>query len=104
MTVPIQMQGYMAVDLAGVFVYDMPTGATIGTIGYTILLDDLQGVEADDYGGPELIDVQRVHFKTTDLAFIELGSQMVVAGKTKIVVSSITSADGNELIVTVRGA
>ncbi len=99
----IQMQGYMADDLSAVFRYDMPITATIGTQGYTVLMDDKMRVELDAFGGPEDIDLQHVHFKTTDLVSIVNGSRLQVASQSKIVVSSVTSADGNELIVTVRG-
>lgn len=98
----------MAVDLASVFTYDMPTTATIGVTSYTVLLDDLLSTEVDAFGGPELDSVRHVHFQTSALASIANGSMMTLteAGtpRQKIVVSSVTSADGNELIVTVRGA
>lgn len=119
MTVPIQMQGFMAADLTGVFVYDMPIAVQIGTLNYIALQDDFQTVEIDAYAGPENLDIQRLHFPTftttgangiviLGLPSIENGDTILVEPgtsrqRTKIVVSSITSADENELIVTVRG-
>ena len=103
----MSMQSYMANDLAALFQRDMPTICKIGAKSYNVLIDDLVTEEIEEYGGPESVEMQRVHFQTTDLARIENGSKLSIqikAGwKSKIVVSSITSADGNELIVTVRG-
>ena len=101
------MQSYMASDLSALFQRDMPTVCKIGAKEYTVLIDDLVTEEIEEYGGPESVEMQRVHFQTTDIARIENGSKLSikikVGWKSKIVVSSITSADGNELIVTVRG-
>lgn len=104
----MSMQSHMAADLSALFERDMPQECKIGAKAYTVLIDDLLSEDVEEYGGPESIDMQRVHFQTTDLARIENGSKLAIkaAGnvwKSKIVTSSITSADGNELIVTVRG-
>ena len=110
----MSMQSYMAADLSELFKRDMPAECKIGSVTYSILLDDLLSEEMEAYGGPENIDIQRIHFLTTDKSDIETGSTLAVRPKaepgkkpekwkSKIVVSSIKSADGNELIVTVRG-
>ena len=109
----MSMQTVMAADLAALWGTEMTTTATIGVTSYTVLLDDLLSQEVDQFGGPELENARNIHFLTTDLASIENGSTLTLlepnppstpAQKKKIVVRSITSADGNELIVTVRGA
>jgi len=92
----------MEQDLAEVFARDMPTVCKIGSVKYNVLLDDLLNDEIEGFGGAESLEMQRVHFKTSDLDKIEIGAKLHVKNKTKIVLSSITSADGNELIVTVR--
>ena len=108
------MESYMAADVAALFERDMPAECKIGARTLTILLDDLLNDENEVYGGGEALSVQRAHFLTTDLATIEIGSKIAVRRKaaagaipapweTKIVISSIVSADGNELIATVRG-
>ncbi len=108
------MQDYMAADLAQLFARDMPADCKIGAADYSVLLDDLMSEEIEAYGGTENIDMQRVHFLATDKPSLEVGSKLAVrqkaaAGKipgpwkSKIVLSAIGSADGNELIVTVRG-
>ena len=109
------MQTYMANDLSELFDRDMQAECKIGAKTYTVLIDDLLSDEVEGYGGPEAVDMQRVHFKTTDRNSIEIGtklgvrpkaadSQKAQPWKSKIVLSSILSADGNELIATVRGA
>jgi hypothetical protein len=98
----MSMQSAMANDLSELFVRDMPTVCKIGSKKFNVLLDDLLNDEVEGFGGAESLEMQRVHFKTTDLKKIEVGSKLHVEKKTKIVLSSITSADGNELIVTVR--
>ena len=97
------MQSLLAADTAALFRYDMPVECVIGAKKYAVLLDDLLSEESDAFGGPEAQEIQRVHFLTSDLARIENGTGLFVGGKSKIVVSSITSADGSELIATVRG-
>jgi len=105
----MSMETYMANDLREVFERDMPAQCKIGQVTYAVLLDDLVTDEIDTYGGPERVGMQRVHFQTTDKKEIEDGStlQVRMAGAkswiTKIVASSVQSADGNELIATVRG-
>jgi hypothetical protein len=110
----MSMQSYMAADLSELFTRDMPADCKIGAASYTVLLDDLLSEEVESYGGAEAMEMQRVHFQTTDKSSIEVGSKIAVRSrpesgkkpgpwKSKIVLSSITSADGNELIVTVRG-
>jgi len=108
----------MATDLNALWTYDITATATIvlngQTTEYTVLLDDMQSNETDAFGGPELSNTRKIHFRTTDLPDIEIGSTLTlleptnVAGTTiqrkKLVLESVTSADGNELIVTVRGA
>ena len=84
-----------------------------GTI--TVILDDQQNIDAEAYGGAEMDNPQRIHFQTSELADINDGETLTLAepkpgqpGQTvqtkKIVTGSVTSADGAELIVTVRGA
>ena len=102
MTIPT-MQQAMGADLGQLFRRDMPTECVIGARKFSVLLDDLLAEEIEGYGGPENVDLQRVHFLTTDKPSIENGTQLFVGGKSKIVVSSVRSADGNELIATVRG-
>lgn len=98
----MSMQTAMATDLSELFDRDMPIVCKIGSVKYNVLLDDLLNDEIEGYGGPESIEMQRVHFKVSDRKSIEVGTKLTVAGKTKIALSSIKSADGNELIVTVR--
>lgn len=102
MSIPT-MKEAMEVDLSELFDRDMPTTARIGQRQYTVLLDDLLNEEVEGYGGPEAVEMQRVHFKASDISFIEVGANLIIAGKSKIVVSSVLSADGNELIATARG-
>lgn len=110
----MSMQSQMAADLSEVFERDMPSDCKIGAKSYSVLVDDLQNEEIEAYGGPEAVEVQRVHFQVSDKSSIEIGSSLSIRQrpesgkkpapwKSKIVLSSITSADGNELIVTVRG-
>jgi len=105
----MSMESYMANDLREVFARDIPAECKIGQVIYAVLLDDQVNEELDTYGGPERIEMQRVHFLTTDKKEIEDGSTLQIRMKntqswiTKIVISSINSADGNELIATVRG-
>ena len=109
----MSMQTVMAADLAALWSTEMTTTAIIGVTSYTVLLDDLLSQEVDQFGGPEMENVRSIHFLTTDLASIENGSTLTLlepsppsapSQRKKIVLRSITSADGNELIVTVRGA
>ena len=114
----MSMQSVMAQDLAYLFEKDIPTTAIITLNGqtkeYTVLLDDLQNQEADAFGGPEIENMRRIHFLTTDLPSVENGTIISILEpsptpgnpilRKKIVMSSVTSADGNELIATVRGA
>ena len=103
----MSMESLLASDLSALFKADMPSVCKIGAKSYTVLVDDLLSEEIEEYGGPESVEMQRVHFLTSDLARIENGSKLAVktkiGWKSKIVLSSITSADGNELIATVRG-
>jgi len=107
------MQSYMANDLSELFDRDMPAECRIGAQTFNVLIDDLVNDEQEGYGGPDSIEIQRVHFKTTDKESIEIGSTLSIRQKpqpnqpvpqwiTKVVMSSIRSADGNELIATVR--
>ena len=110
----MSMQSLMAADLAELFVRDMPAECQIGAQILSVLVDDLLSDEVEGYGGPENVEMQRIHFLTTDKATVENGSKLSLRQKaadgkapglwkSKIVLSSITSADGNELIATVRG-
>ena len=105
----MSMQSYMARDLASLYEYDMPAQAKIGAKTFTVLIDDLLNEEIEAYGGPEEVATQRVHFLTTDKSSILNGTSISIRQKDgkkfdkKVVISSIISADGNELIVTVRG-
>ena len=102
MTLPTMAEA-MGADLSQLFTRDMPQECVIGARKFSVLIDDLLSEEIEGYGGPENVDMQRVHFLTTDKPSIENGTQLFVGGKSKIVVSSVLSADGNELIATVRG-
>jgi len=104
----------MAADLAQLFTRDMPAECKIGAKTFSVLIDDLLNEEDGAYGGGEESSVQRVHFLVTEKGSIEIGSKLAVRQKaqpgttpgsweSKIVLSSIKSADGNELIATVRG-
>lgn len=110
----MSMESYMAADLAELFTRDMPAECKIGAKTFSVLIDDLLNEEEEAYGGGENISMQRVHFLATQKSFIDNGSKLAVRQKaqpgttpspweTKIVLSSIKSADGNELIATVRG-
>ena len=110
----------MKVDLAGVFAYDIQRTAIIIENGitttYTVLLDDSQEDEQDDFGGPMIDMGQGVHFLISDLSSIEPGATIYIQdvdnsgppgtkiNRKKLVISTTTSADGNELIVKVKGA
>ena len=104
------MQSYMASDLSALFEYDMPAQAKIGAKTFTVLIDDLLNDEVEAFGGSEDVATQRVHFLTVDKPSITIGTSLSIRQKdgkkfeVKVVTSSITSADGNELIVTVKGA
>ena len=98
----MSMESAMATDLSELFVRDMPKVCKIGAKKFNVLLDDLLNDEIESFGGAESLEMLRVHFQVTDLAKIEIGSKLTVENKPKIVLNSITSADGNELIVTVR--
>ena len=107
------MQSLMAADLTALFEADMPAVCMIGAKTYTVLLDDSLSEEADAFGGPESLEIQRIHFLAAQLATIENGMKVAIRQKSdigvpkpwksKIVVSSVLSSDGNELIATVRG-
>jgi len=110
----MSMQSAMAADLSQLFTRDMPAECMIGSQEFAVLLDDLLNEEMEAYGGPEAMEIQRVHFQISDKPKITIGDKLAVRQKpepgkkpgkwnSKIVLSSITSADGNELIVTVRG-
>jgi hypothetical protein len=98
------MQGYMADDLSALFEREIQQECQIGSKKYIVLVDDLVNDEIEGYGGPEYIEMQKIHFKTTDVAEVDDGQIILLATHSKIVQSSILSADGNELIVTVRGS
>jgi hypothetical protein len=110
----MSIESYMAADLAALFTRDMPAECKIGAKTFSVLIDDLLNEEDEAYGGGESVSTQRVHFLVTDKREIDTGSKLAVrqkaqpgampdAWETKIVISSIRSADGNELIATVRG-
>lgn len=105
------MTPFMAADLAGVFAYDFPCVCVVNGVEFTVLTDDNNLEEADAYGGPIPINPQEIHFQTKDLSEIENGilvtlyqTKQGVRGKgvSLITISSVTSADGNELIVKAR--
>lgn len=106
----MSMQSLMARDLREVFRLDMPAQCKIGGVVYVVLLNDTVNDELDTYGGPERIEMQNVHFQTSHRAEIDDGTTLQVRRTetapwvAKIVMSSVTSADGNELIVTVKGS
>lgn len=98
----MSMQSAMANDLSELFDRDMPVVCKIGSVKYNVLLDDLLNDEIEGFGGAESLEMMRVHFKVSDRKKVDVGTKLVVSGKSKIALSSIKSADGNELIVTVR--
>ena len=114
----MSMQTVMAADLAALWGTEMTTTCQLTRNGvttrYTVLVDDLVDSEQDSLGGPELERMRNIHFLTTDISSIEVGEMIMLLEPTsvsgqpeerkKLVLRSITSADGNELIVTVRGA
>jgi len=101
------LKSALAADLSALFKADIPSICRIGARDYTVLVDDLISDEIEGFGGPEAIEIQRVHFLTADKQAIENGSKLALKvgnlWKSKIVVSNITSSDGAELIATVRG-
>ena len=110
----MSMQSLMGADLAQLFARDMPAECQIGAQIFLVLADDLLSGEIENYGGPEDVEMQRVHFLTSEKPSIENGSKLALRQKSadgkspgpwrsKIVISSIASEDGNELIATVRG-
>lgn len=116
MSVPT-MREAMATDLSAVFARDLSETVEIIRDGnrsrYTALCENLEQSEIDGYGGPDSVAMRRIHFKTTDIATISPGEIIYVmepdpvrkgqsVRQKKIVVSSITSEDGAELIVTCR--
>lgn len=115
----MSMRTQLATDLSGLFSNEMTATATIVRAGtsttYTVILDDQQNMDTEAYGGAEIENPQRIHFQTSELPDINDGETLTLAepkpgqpGQTvqtkKIVTGSVTSADGAELIVTVRGA
>ena len=101
---PEDMRPYIGADLAALFEYEYTVEAQYNSRTYTAIEGDNSFTEVDEFGGPSFIDLQEYHFKTTDLPNVEIGTEMTVAGKLKIIVSAVISADGNELIVRVRAA
>jgi len=101
-SIPTMAQA-MGSDLTQLFRRDMPTECVIGSRKFSVLIDDLLNEDQSEYGGAENIELQRVHFLTADKPSIENGTQLFIGGKSKLVLSSVLSADGNELIATVRG-
>jgi hypothetical protein len=108
------MQSYMAADIAELFTRDMPAECKIGAKVFSVLIDDLLNEDQEAYGGGEAVSMQRIHFLASQKSFIDIGSKLAVRQKSqpgmppelwesKTVLSSIKSADGNELIATVRG-
>ena len=98
------MQQFMADDLSALFAREIQQECQIGSKKYIVLVDDLINDEIEGYGGPEYMESQRIHFQTIDLAQVDDGQIILLATHSKIVQSSTLSADGNELIVTVRGS
>ena len=111
------MRQALAADLSGLHSYEMTETVEIKINGqakyYTVILDDMDLNSQLNFGGPEDVGLRRVHFKTTDLSDIENGTVITIleptniAGTTKrvpkVVLSSLVSACGNELIVNVKG-
>ena len=105
------MAAPLAADLAALFSYEFLASAIVPTVNgqaYSVIVGDDSLSEQDAYGGPESIDLQQVHFQTSQLAAMiegEIFTLTTNAGTNqKICVSSIISADGSELIVTCRNA
>ena len=98
------MAQFMAADIAALFKNEMTVPCVIGGKTIQVILNDLQSVEIDNYGGPEDSNLQQIHILTSDIPELENGIEITVNGKVNILVSNITSADGNEIIATIRGA
>ena len=110
----------MKADLAALFTYDMPRTVIIISNGitttYTVLLNDFAEDEIDELGGAMVNMGQTIHFKASDLPSVEPGSTLYLQdvdpngppgtfiNRKKLVISTTTSADRNELIVLVKGA
>jgi hypothetical protein len=113
------LQLALAADFASLFTYDLPTTCLITINGdtrtYTVLTNDNAEEEVDELGGAMVGNNLQVIFKTADLPSLQLGSIItmqdpnpaVVGGvinRKKIVIASVTSADGSSLTLTVKGA
>lgn len=112
MSIPTLQSCYKA-DLAGTFQYDMQNTAVIGLNTYNVLVNDGILTEQDDFGGPNPLNLQEVHFQvngTPPITDLENGTLFILnlpgptSGKQWEVVSTKFSADGNELIAQVRAA
>jgi hypothetical protein len=108
MSVPT-MQQAMASDLSALFAAEFNTGtALINGVEYQCLVGDKVVTQNDAYGGPEGIDLQEVHIQTAALKSVPDGEtfKLTIYGETgsRIVVSTTTSADNNELIIHCRHA
>jgi len=113
----MSMRTALAADLSGLFGYEMTETVEINLNGqykqYTVIVDDLALETQLNFGGGEDVGMRKVHFKTTDLPSIQDGTTIFILEPTnianqttrvpKVVMSSLISADGSELIVTVKG-
>lgn len=97
------MESYMATDLSALYQRDMPKKAKIYGKEYTVLLGDSATDEIEAYGGPESVATQEVRFLRAELEELEDGTVFMLEGKSKIVLTTTVSADGNEIIARVRG-
>lgn len=100
----IRMNSYMSADLAATFQYDITGTVTIGLTGHTALLNNQSTTELDESGGPIEVNLLELHFMASDVASIVSGTFVTTPQGRKMVISSILSADGSELIVNTRDA
>lgn len=113
------LQLALAADFAGLFTYDLPTTCLITINGdtrtYTVLRNDATEEEVDELGGAMVGNNSQMFFKTSDLPSLPLGTIIIqqdpdplvvgeVINRKKIVIASVTSADGAVLTLTVKGA
>ena len=113
------LQLALAADFAGLFTYDLPTTCIITINGdtrtYTVLTSDNAEEEVDELGGAMVGNNLQVFFKTSDLPSLPLGTIIILQdpnpavigeliNRKKIVIASVTSADGGVLTLTVKGA
>jgi len=111
------MRQALATDLSSLHTYEMTVQVEIKLNGqvkeYTVIMNDMSLDSQLNFGGPEDVGMREIHFKTTDIDDIENGTIITVlepanaAGTSKrvpkIVLNTLVSACGNELIAYVKG-